>query len=93
MAAIWEASCETDGAGPNGTAGWLPQGAISPLSAKKFPVRLRIVQSDDGFFLCSESESPGFTAGDTWHQSAADAMAQAEFQFGVAAAGWRRVAV
>ena len=56
------------------------------------PVELRIVQynSDPGYYLfyCDES---GSEMTDTYHDSVQEAMAQAEFEFGVEAEEWSDV--
>lgn len=60
-----------------------------PLPA---PTELRIVQfsSDPGCYLfyCDES---GIEMTDTYHDSVQEAMAQAEFEFGIAADEWSEV--
>ena len=71
--------------------GWLPDGAATPI-VQVATVQLRITHTADCFFLSSESDNPNFRGGDTSHASLPDAMAQAEFQFGISPDGWQRVA-
>jgi len=55
------------------------------------PTRYVLLQElDEGFFLFRFAED-GADAGDTWHESTADAMHQAEFEFGIGAGSWRPV--
>ena len=91
MAEMWEASCELETDGSSETGGTLPDGAARPAPEKIF-VRLRIVRTDDGYFLYSESDSSRFFDSDTCHDSADEAMAQAEYQFSVPQHRWQRVA-
>jgi len=71
--------------------GWQPDRAAPPV-VQVATLQLRITETADGFFLSSESDNPNFRGGDTCHASLSDAMAQAEFQFGVSPGGWQRVA-
>ena len=89
-AEILETSCVVD-LGGSQAMDWLPTGAASPL-AHRATVRLRIVKTTEGFFLHSQSDILQFSSGDTCHESLADALAQAEFQFGVPKDRWQRVA-
>ena len=73
--------------GPN-QAGWLAPEAVPPY-AQETTINLQIEQNDDGFFLISESSHPHFSSGDTWHKTLDDAVAQAEFQFGVKPSEWK----
>ena len=91
MAEIWEASCELEAHGTPQAGGWLPEGAARPAS-ERILVRLRIVHTADGYFLYSESDSSRFFDSDTCHESATEAMAQAEYQFSVPQHRWQRVA-
>ena len=90
MPDILKTSCVVEFGGAE-ASGWLPGGAASP-AVQRATVHLRIAQNVDGFFLYSESENPSLGSGDTLHDSLADAMAQAEFEFGVSRDGWQRVA-
>jgi len=67
---------------------WLPPEAAAPRAAET-TIDLYIREADDGFFLVSESSHPHFPGGDTWNQTPDDAMAQAEFSFGVKASEWQ----
>jgi hypothetical protein len=69
-------------------AGWLPPEAAPPQT-EQTTIDLHILQTDEGFFLVSESSHPHFGGGDTWHQTLEDAMAQAEFQFAVKSSEWQ----
>ena len=89
MTVILETSWSVAFGGPR-DGGWLPAGAVLP-AAEQATVKLRITRNQDGFFLYSESDNPNFCGGDTCHQSAEEAMAQAEFQFGVPPNRWQRV--
>jgi hypothetical protein len=91
MAEFWEASCELEANGSSEAGGWLPDSAARP-AVDRILVRLRIVHTDDGYFLYSESDSSRFFDSDTCHESAADAMAQAEYQFNIPRHRWQRVA-
>jgi hypothetical protein len=74
--------------GGSDQAGWLPPEATAPR-AEQTTIDLQIVQKDEGFFLVSHSSHPHFGSGDTWHQTIDDAIAQAEFQFGVKRSEWK----
>jgi hypothetical protein len=69
-------------------AGWLPPEATTPR-AEEATIDLYIRETDEGFFLVSESSHPNFPGGDTWHQTLDDAMAQAEFSFSVKPSEWQ----
>lgn len=90
VTAIFETSWLVE-LGGSRTTDWLPAGVASP-AAHHATVQLRIVQTADGFFLYSESDNSQFCGGDTCHESVAEAMAQAELQFGVREDRWQRVA-
>ena len=68
--------------------GWLPPEAAPP-HAEETTIDLHIAETDEGFYLVSESSHSQFSGGDTWHQTLDDAMAQAEFQFGVKPSEWQ----
>lgn len=69
-------------------SGWLPAGA-SPPKQQETVLDLSIEEGDGGFSLVSESSHPHFRGGDSWHNTLADALAQAESQFGVKASDWK----
>jgi hypothetical protein len=67
---------------------WLPPEAAAP-HAEEITIDLQIAHNDDSFFLISESSHPHFSSSDTWHKTLEDAIAQAEFQFGVKPSEWK----
>jgi hypothetical protein len=69
-------------------ASWLPSGAAPPR-AEETSIDLHILQTEEGFFLVSESSHPHFAGGDTWHQTLEDAMTQAELEFAVKPSEWQ----
>jgi hypothetical protein len=69
-------------------AGWLPPEATASR-AEETTIDLYIRETDEGFFLVSESTNPNFSGGDTWHQALDDAMAQAESSFSVKPSEWQ----
>lgn len=74
--------------------GWLPDGAIPPTPPVPFAVDLEIRQAPEGIYLISryqDRDSGEVVESDTWHESIADAIAQAEWQFGVSGSAWRDV--
>ena len=74
--------------GGPGQAGWLPPEATVPQAAET-TIDLQILEEKDGFFLVSDSSHVHFSAGDTWHPTLEEAMAQAEHQFGVKPSEWK----
>ena len=68
--------------------GWLPLEAAAPHAAETL-LHLQIREEKEGFFLVSESSHPHLGGGDTWHKTLEDAIAQAEFEFGVKASEWK----
>jgi hypothetical protein len=70
--------------------GWLPPGAAMPLPTPERDVVLSFVIEFDGpgYLLIVES-TDGSVRGDTWHESIADAQAQAESSYGVSPSEWR----
>ena len=52
--------------GPN--SGWLPEGAAAPPIEHAI-LDLQIAESDEGYFLISESNNPKIRGGDSWHKS------------------------
>jgi len=69
-------------------AGWLPPEATAP-QAGEITIDLQIFEEKDGFFLVSESSHVHFRKGDTWNSTLEEAMAQAEYQFGVKLSEWK----
>lgn len=57
------------------------------LSKLPNPIRLQISEQDKGFFLFYIDAS-GDVISDTWHASLKEAMAQADFEFGVKECDW-----
>ena len=71
------------------TDGWRPPGSAPYASQPtSFDVELTISQAPEGVFLVAASADPSFVGGDTWHPSLEEAMAQAQFQFGVPNSSW-----
>lgn len=71
-------------------SGWLPPGAVQPLPTPEREVVLNLVIESDGSGYLLIVDSPdGSLRGDTWHQSVADAQAQAESRYGVPPALWK----
>jgi hypothetical protein len=51
------------------------------------PTLVALAQTDDGYFLERYTETREF-AGDTWHPTRAEAVGQAEWEYGERVAGW-----
>ena len=70
-------------------SGWLPRGAATPLPTPKRDVVLSfMIEFDGSGYLLLVESADGSVRGDTWHESIADAQAQAESWFGVPPAAW-----
>jgi hypothetical protein len=87
MRLLKKAKCTLILGGPD--SGWRPDGS-APYSTTEQNLSLEIRGSADGYFLVSTPEDGGASS-DTWHPSLEEAMAQAEFQFGVPASEWQEV--
>ena len=89
MSLLKRASCLVSLGGPD--RGWLPAGATPPI-AESASLELFIRQTSEGFFLESTSLDSRYEGGDTWHASYEEALAQAQYQFGVSREVWTDVA-
>jgi hypothetical protein len=89
MSLLKRAACLVCFNGPE--AGWLPAGAAHP-TAETASLALLIRQTSEGFFLESASSNSRYCGGDTWHASYEEAVAQAQYQFGVPSEAWIDVA-
>jgi hypothetical protein len=71
-------------------AGWLPPGAAKPLPTPTRQVVLNFtIEFDGSGYLLIVDSDDGLVRGDTWHQSVADAQAQAELWYGVPTSAWK----
>jgi hypothetical protein len=70
-------------------SGWLPPGAAKPLPTPTRDVVLSFtIEFDGSGYLLIVDSADGSVRGDTWHQSVADAKAQAESWYGVSPSSW-----
>lgn len=65
-----------------------------PVREDKLPLaeRVEIEETDEGVYLL-RFDRLGQSAGDTWHQSVAEARRQATFEFGLQDDDWRPIEV
>jgi len=89
MSLLKRASCLVCFGGPD--TGWLPAGAAPPTGESAL-LELFIRQTPEGFYLESTSPNSRYESGDTWHASYEEALAQAQYQFGVSREAWADVA-
>jgi hypothetical protein len=70
-------------------SGWLPPGAAEPERTQARYVNVWIAYERDAYYLFTADGEHGF---DSWHRTLEDAMAQAQFAYGVAPEEWRPTA-
>ena len=72
-------------------SGWLPPGASTPrpTDTSCAHIDFRIEEQDPENYLLVWSSRDTGHAGDTWHRSLTEAVAQAEASFGVSPDDWR----
>ena len=69
--------------------GWLPPGAAKPLPTPTREVVLTFtIEFDGSGYLLIVDSADGSVRGDTWHESVADAQAQAESWYGISRSAW-----
>ena len=71
-------------------SGWLPEGFVKPLPT---PVRdltfdFEIKDDGGGHFILDYESDDGSIFGDTWHETLDDAIAQANYAFGIVKDEW-----
>lgn len=73
-------------------SGWLPNGAAIPLQTAIRHVLLDLeIQFDGCGYLLLHASQDGSIAGDTWHQSIAEAQQSAMDHFGVPLSEWKSI--
>jgi hypothetical protein len=74
--------------------GWLPRGASvpQPTAVERVSIDLRILAAGGSAYVLEWSGSTRQRSGDTWHFSLADALAEAERDFGVGPDEWQDAA-
>lgn len=70
-------------------SGWLPPGAATPLTTPIREVVLNfVIESEGSGYLLIVDSADGSVRADTWHESVAEAQAQAWYSYRVPPSAW-----